>query len=233
MIIQMEKFKNASQKLYAKRPLFFNIGLVIALTLCFVAFEHKVYISESDRIPLEPEQGTIFVYDPVSTVQKPKPKPQIDLPPKKNKVFEITDEKKEVAEKNKQEVDLDWLDEAMDDAGPGVETVVIDNSIYDGFSIQSGPEFEGGTDALYKYISENIEYPRREQRMGIDGRVYLQFVIEKDGSLTDIQVIKGISEGLDKEAIRVLKSAPNWIPGKNRGQAVRVRMTIPINFQLQ
>ncbi len=227
----MEKFKNASQKLYAKRPLFFNLGLFIAIGLCFIAFEHKVYIKDSDRIPLDPSNESIFVLEDIKpTIQKPKPKPQI--PTSKNAVVNITDEPKvlEKAAEPTPVIDLAGLDDLIAGDEPEVEAVE-DPTIH--LHVDRSPEFAGGLDAFYKYVSNNIKYPRKEQRMNIDGRVYLQFVIERDGSLTDIQVLKGVSEGLDKEAIRVLRATPNWIPGSNRGQPVRVRMTIPIYFQLQ
>jgi len=226
----MEKFKNASQKLYAKRPLFFNIGLFVAISLCFIAFEHKVHINGDDVIPLDPFEDTFIVEDIKPTVHKPKPRPQ--LPNKKATVINITDEPRveQSPEKEETKLELDDLDDLLDGDAPSIE-IVEDPTIH--IHVEKSPQFKGGIDAFYKFVADNLEYPRKEQRMGIDGRVYLQFVIERDGSLTDIKVLKGVSEGLDAEAKRVLEAAPSWIPGSNRGQAVRVRMTLPIVFQLQ
>jgi protein TonB len=82
------------------------------------------------------------------------------------------------------------------------------------------------------YVSENLKYPVKASRMDIQGRVFVQFVVEKDGSLTDIQVVKGIGAGCDEEAVRVIKNAPRWEPGKQRGRPVRVKMILPIVFKL-
>jgi protein TonB len=86
---------------------------------------------------------------------------------------------------------------------------------------------------FYKYVSKNIEYPKQARRMGIEGKVFVQFVVDKDGSLSDVKVIKGIGAGCDEEAIRVLKESPKWTPGKQRGRPVRVRMSLPIFFKIQ
>ena len=100
--------------------------------------------------------------------------------------------------------------------------------------VEKMPEFPGGQQALFKYLSENVKYPVIAQENGIQGRSICQFTVEKDGSITDIQVIRSSGdETLDKEAKRVIKSMPRWTPGKQRGKAVRVSYTIPINFRLQ
>jgi TonB family protein len=100
--------------------------------------------------------------------------------------------------------------------------------------VESMPEFPGGQQAMMRYIGENIQYPVIAQENGIQGRVICQFVIEKDGKVTDIQVVRSSGDAsLDKEAIRVINSMPKWTPGKQRGKTVRVKYTIPVNFRLQ
>ncbi|NJN26494.1 MAG: energy transducer TonB [Cyclobacteriaceae bacterium] len=94
------------------------------------------------------------------------------------------------------------------------------------------PEPIGGLDAFYAYLRKNLKYPDQAARMGIEGRVFLNFVVERDGSLTDIVVMKGIGAGCDEEAIRVIQNAPKWKPGKQRDVAVRVRFVFPIVFKL-
>ncbi|MEO1655352.1 MAG: energy transducer TonB, partial [Bacteroidota bacterium] len=94
------------------------------------------------------------------------------------------------------------------------------------------PEPKGGMAAFYKYLGKKIKYPKLARRMQIEGRVFVQFVVDKDGSLTDIKVLKGIGGGCDEEAIRVLKEAPKWEAGRQRGKPVRVRMSVPIFFRL-
>ena len=91
----------------------------------------------------------------------------------------------------------------------------------------------GGYINFYRYINQNLKYPARARRMGIEGKVYLQFIVEKDGSLIDIKVVRGLGSGCDKEAIRLLKRAPKWIPAKYRGKLVRVQRYVPIRFLLR
>ena len=95
------------------------------------------------------------------------------------------------------------------------------------------PEFPGGQQAMMKFISENLKYPVAAQENGIQGRVICQFVINRDGSVVDVIVVRSAGDQyLDNEAIRVIKSMPKWIPGKQKGKPVRVKYTIPINFHL-
>ena len=100
--------------------------------------------------------------------------------------------------------------------------------------VESMPEFPGGQQALFKYLSENVKYPVIAQENGIQGRVICQFVVNKDGSIVDVEVVRsGGDPSLDKEAVRVIKSMPKWKPGKQRGKPVRVKYTVPVNFKLQ
>lgn len=99
--------------------------------------------------------------------------------------------------------------------------------------VEQMPTFPGGTGALMQYLSSNIRYPAVAEENGVQGRVILQFVVEKDGSITDVKVLKSVDPSLDKEAIRVTKSMPKWIPGKQNGSAVRVKYTLPVVFRLQ
>jgi protein TonB len=99
--------------------------------------------------------------------------------------------------------------------------------------VEQMPEFPGGQAALLKWISDNIKYPAIAEENGIQGRVVCTFVVERDGSVTDVQVARSIDPSLDKEAVRVLKKMPKWIPGKQNGSAVRVKYTVPVTFRLQ
>ncbi|MGQ7855405.1 energy transducer TonB [Pedobacter sp. WC2501] len=94
------------------------------------------------------------------------------------------------------------------------------------------PEFTGGAKAWSKYMERNLRYPSRAQDEGAAGKVFVSFVVEKDGSITDVSVIKGIGFGCDEEAIKVIKKSPLWKPGKNKGIPVRVRYNMAINFQI-
>lgn len=95
------------------------------------------------------------------------------------------------------------------------------------------PSFPGGQSALFEYLSKNIKYPVVAEENGVQGRVIVTFVVERNGSITDVQVAKSVDPSLDKEAVRVVKSMPHWIPGKQNGSAVRVKFTVPVTFRLQ
>lgn len=99
--------------------------------------------------------------------------------------------------------------------------------------VEQMPTFPGGNEALFAFLSKNIRYPAVAEENGVQGRVIVTFVVERDGSITDVKVIKSVDPSLDKEAMRLVKSMPNWIPGKQNGQAVRVKFTLPVTFQLQ
>lgn len=99
--------------------------------------------------------------------------------------------------------------------------------------VEQMPTFPGGQAELMSYLGKNIKYPTIAQENGTQGRVIIQFVVERDGSITDVHVARGVDPYLDKEAVRVVKSMPKWIPGKQNGKAVRVKFTVPVMFRLQ
>ena len=99
--------------------------------------------------------------------------------------------------------------------------------------VEQMPSFPGGTGALMQYLSKNIKYPPVAEEMGIQGRVICTFVVERDGSVSDIRIARSVDPSLDKEAIRVVSGMPKWIPGRQNGQSVRVKYTLPVTFRLQ
>ncbi|QNN43673.1 energy transducer TonB [Pedobacter roseus] len=107
-----------------------------------------------------------------------------------------------------------------------------DTNIYINGGVDEYPEFTGGAKAWSKYMERNLRYPSRAQEEGAVGKVFVSFVVEKDGSITDVSVIKGIGFGCDEEAMKVIKKSPLWKPGKNKGTPVRVRYNMAINFQI-
>ena len=109
----------------------------------------------------------------------------------------------------------------------------VEEVTYDLAAVQEQPEFQGGMAQMYGYLKKNIKYPDMEFDAGIQGKVYVEFVVEKDGSVEDVSVRRGVSPGLDKEALRAVRSMPKWSPGKMNGKAVKVRFTIPVDFKLQ
>ena len=107
----------------------------------------------------------------------------------------------------------------------------VENKVFD--VVEQMPSFPGGPSALMKYLSENVKYPVVAQENGVQGRVVVSFVVEKDGHITDVKVVRSVDPTLDKEAARVVKSMPSWIPGKQNGSAVRVKYNVPVSFKLQ
>ena len=106
-----------------------------------------------------------------------------------------------------------------------------ENKVFD--VVEQMPSFPGGQAALMQYLSSHVKYPAVAEENGIQGRVTVQFVVEKDGSVTDVKTMKSVDPSLDKEAERVVKSMPKWIPGKQNGSAVRVKYFVPVVFRLQ
>lgn len=107
----------------------------------------------------------------------------------------------------------------------------VREEVYSAVEVQ--PKFPGGDAALMMWLSKNINYPVRAQENGVEGRVIVNFVVEKDGSISGVKVAKGVDKDLDQEAVRVVKKMPKWQPGKNGGQAVRTQYTLPVRFKLE
>ncbi|MFT6035099.1 MAG: protein TonB [Marivirga sp.] len=226
----MELKKNPKADINKKSTLFLNIGLVVSLSLTFFAFEYKFY-DEGPAMDLgQVEDNMEEIMDIPPTQQPPPPPPKIQLP----EIVEIPDEE-EIEEEIELDLDLDMsedteIQDIIFDDDPGEEEV---DQIFTIVEQQAQPK--GGIQAFYDYVGKQLsdKYPRQAQRMGIEGVVYVQFVIEKDGSLTDVQAVKGIGGGCDEVAAEVVKNAPAWLPGKQRGVAVRSQRVIPIRFVLQ
>ena len=111
------------------------------------------------------------------------------------------------------------------------QTEVEDDAIF--VVVENNPEFPGGSDSLYAYIARNIRYPEAAKKEKIEGRVFVTFVIEKDGQVSSAKILRDIGGGCGEEAIRVVKSMPKWKPGTQNGQPVRVQFNLPVSFQLQ
>jgi protein TonB len=131
------------------------------------------------------------------------------------------------------DITFDPEDLAEDDLGP-IDDIKDEEPeiIWEGI-IESMPKPINGYKAFYTFIGKNLKYPKQAQRMGIEGKVFIQFVINKKGEITDVKVLKGIGAGCDAEAERVMNLAPKWNPGKQRGKPVHVRMVLPLTFRLK
>ncbi|MEQ8423644.1 MAG: TonB family protein, partial [Cyclobacteriaceae bacterium] len=161
------------------------------------------------------------------TEQPPPPPPQIQQP----QIIEVPDE-----EEIEEEIQVKFDVEVTEDTK--VQQIVIQaeepkEEVEEIFTIVEDPASpNGGMTAFYKYVGDKIKYPPQARRMGVEGRVFVEFVIDKDGSITDVRAVKGIGAGCDEEAVRILQAAPKWKPGKQRGKPVKQRMVLPITFKL-
>lgn len=126
------------------------------------------------------------------------------------------------------------ISETPPEVAPPAETKIaeIEDDNKEFLSVEVSPSFVGGVSEMYKFLGKTLKYPSAAQRQNVEGRVYMSFVVEKDGSITDVHVMKGIGFGCDEEATRAVKLMPKWISGKQNGRNVRVRFTIPVAFKL-
>lgn len=214
-------------------PLFFLIGLSISLLLITIAFNWKSYDDMGIVNLGEVEKDFDDILDVPISEQAPPPPPEKQLD-----VFQL----KEVDDEQIiEDIDLDLDIEMTEDQA--IEDVVYDDApvvemeeekaeeIFQVVETQPSPE--GGLASFYGYVADHMEYPELAKRLNVSGVVFVRFVVEKDGSITDVNVVKGIGAGCDEEAARVVSSAPAWNPGKQRGKPVRVYMTVPIRFILK
>ena len=222
----MEPKKNPKMDLSKQSGMFLNIGMATSLFIVILAFEWKTFddIGLVDLGSVDDDFEEILDIPP--TEQLPPPPPKVKVP----EIVEIPDEQ-EIEEEIEIDLDVQVEDEAEIDVivlADAPEDEEIDEIV--DFPEESA-SFPGGITAFYGYLKKTLKYPRQAQRMGIEGRVFVQFVVERDGSLTDIHVVKGIGAGCDEEAVRVLKNSPKWKPGKQRGKPVRQKMIQNILFK--
>lgn len=225
----MEKRKTEKSDLENKRTLFLEIGFVLALAVVFVSMEWKSYDKVEYTLAERQVEDIPEEIIPI-TEQKLKPPPP---PPQQVTIINVV--KDDVVVEDEIELDVDMDDNTeMEEYVPVAqeeEEVVEEQQIF--LVVEEMPSYPGGEQEMYRFISQNIEYPRMAKESGISGRVFVTFVVERDGSVTDVQVLRGIGGGCDEEAIRVIKSMPKWKAGKQRGKAVRVQYRMPIKFTLQ
>ena len=224
----MEMKKNPEKDVHRKRPLFFGIALIVTMALVLSAFNFKTSVG-SDFSDMQVE---MFVEDEIipPTVQPPEevPKPE----PVSNPIFKEVKDHEEVPE-----VELN-MDFALEEEIPEVEYVeeeqdeVVEDILMNELLEKKAEYRKGGLKGFYRFVRKKLKYPSQARRQGLQGKVIVAFVIDKDGSLSDISVLKGIGAGCDEEAVRVLTLSPKWKPAKQRGRPVKVKMIIPIHFKL-
>lgn len=225
----MTHFKNTNKKLEKLRGIFFQVGLIVAGGLTLVAFEWQTsYIIEipEGRVP---DIEVIDELPPITYSSEPeKPKVKIIETKFNPDKIEIIDDKVNVTEPTDLTPKNPELPFVPDFTEP---TEPVEQKIFT--IVEKMPEFEGGDRARLKYLRDNLKYPSIDKAAGIEGTVYLRFLVNKKGKIKDIEILRGVSETIDKEAIRVVKNMPNWKPGEQRGKPVNVSYNFNIKFELR
>ncbi|MBS1555400.1 MAG: energy transducer TonB [Bacteroidetes bacterium] len=223
----MEAKKTEKADLTKKSGLFFSIGLVFTLLIAERAFDHKTYDEQVDLLAGKSTNTFEEMIEVPPTEQPPPPAPVIQQP----QIVEVPDE-----QEIKEDLNIKFDVEVTEDTKVEAVQVVAEEpkeEVDEIFTVvEETATPKGGMAAFYKYVGEKIKYPAQARRMGVEGKVFVQFVIGKDGSISDVKVIKGIGAGCDEEAIRIVQSSPAWNPGKQRGKPVKQRYTLPIQFKL-
>ena len=228
----MEIKKTPKADLENKKSTWLLVGYVIVLAVMFVAFEwtkRDIKIDTSQAITdLVFEEEIIPITEQPEQVAPPPPEA-----PSIAETLTIVDDDADVeettiatSEETNQAVEIKYVPVAVEEEEPEEQTIFE--------VVEQMPEFpNGGMAGLMQYLSKNIKYPTIAQENGTQGRVTVQFVVNRDGSIVDAKVLRGVDPYLDKEAIRVISSMPKWKPGMQRGKAVRVKYTVPVMFRLQ
>jgi protein TonB len=230
----MEIKKSPKANLENKKTLFREIGLIAALALVLLVFEWSTTDKEVSSLAANTTVITDEEQAPITQETPPPPPEQIKEP--------VMTEELQIVE-NDVKVETDFIstddsDQKIEikpyvEAKPVEEEVEVEEEIP--FAIvEDKPTFQGkDANEFTKWVYNNIEYPEIAKENGIQGRVTVQFTIDKDGSVKDVKVLRGVDSSLDKEAVRVIQKSPKWSPGKQRNKPVKVKYTFPIIFQLR
>ena len=224
----MEVKKSPKADLERGKTLGILMGMVVGLAVLFVGFEwgtRDIEIVKNEGVADIIAEEEIEITRPEDT-----PPP----PPAAVEQLNIVDDDVELDQ-------VDIISSEDDQSSAQVEAYVApavveeeEESAQQIFTVvETMPEFPGGQGALLQFLAKSIKYPVIAQENGIQGRVTCSFVVNKDGSIVDAEVIRGVDPSLDKEAIRVINTMPKWSPGKQRGKPVRVKYTVPVTFRLQ
>ena len=228
----MEIKKTPKADLENKRDLFILLGLVISLGIVLMAFSLNNKVKSANSLGDLSTQAIEDEVIPVTRAEEVKPPPP-PPPPKVIEVLTIVDDNTDIKDDFELE-SSEANDATIIDAVPVINTEENSSEAEEVFVVvEDMPMFPGGEQALRKWIPDHIKYPVIAAENGIQGKVYVQFVVDKDGSVTNAKIARGVDPSLDQEALRVVNSLPKWKPGMQRGKPVRVSFTVPINFQLQ
>ena len=231
----MEVKKSPKASLENKKFLFTEIGLVVALGILYGAFEWST--KEAD-VAMLADNTQVQIEDEMIAIQNETPPP----PPEAPKIPILSDQIDIIDDNIK--LDDDLFINLEDDANLGVEIMdykevevveeVVEEEAIPFQLVEEKPSFNGGdANEFSKWVNSKLVYPEIAKENGVQGRVTLSFTVEKDGSVTNVRVLRGVDPSLDEEAIRVVKSSPKWKPGKQRDRAVKVTYTFPVIFQLR
>ena len=229
----MEIKKSEKANLENKKLLFVEVGLVISLAITLFAFEWTS--TETEVAVLEDTQELVLEEEIIPITQEaPPPPPAAPKIPVLSDQIDIVDDEIEV--------DDDLFMNLEDDSSLGVEIMdyveveeeVVEEEAIPFQLVEEKPSFQGGdANQFSKWVNSRLVYPEIAKENGVQGRVTLQFTVEKDGTVTKVKVLRGVDPSLDKEAVRVVSMSPKWSPGKQRDRAVPVTYTFPVIFQLR
>ncbi len=227
----MQVKKSPKADLENKKTVFMQIGLVVVLSLVLIAFEWTTTDVNVDYSLMEQDVEVEEEIIPITRQEEVKPPPP-PPPPAVADILNIVEDDVELDD------ELEIMDTEMDqNAMVDFSNMVMEEETRDAGEIfmivEEMPEFPGGQEALQRYLASSVRYPVIAQENGIQGRVYIQFVINQTGEVTNATILRGVDPSLDREALRVVQAMPKWKPGKQRNRAVRVSYTVPINFVLQ
>ena len=230
----MEVKKSPKASLENKRLLFTEIGLVIALLIVYLGFN---WSSKDATVAVLEDTTQVIVEEEMVAIQNELPPPPPEAPsiPVLSDQIDIVDDDIKLdddlfmnLEENNQAVEIQEYKEAV------VEEEEVEEEAIPFQLVGQKPSFNGGdANEFSKWVNSRLVYPEIAKENGVQGRVTLQFTVEADGRVTNVKVLRGVDESLDKEAVRVVSSSPKWKPGKQRDRAVKVTYTFPVIFQLR
>ena len=229
----MEIKKSDKANLENKKLLFTELGLIVSLAITFGAFE---YTSKETKVSTLEDTAEVVLEEEIIPITQETPPP----PPAAPKIPILSDQIDIVDDEI--ELDDDMFMNLEDDASLGVEIMdyveveeeVVEEEAIPFQLVEEKPSFQGGdANQFSKWVNQRLVYPEIAKENGVQGRVTLQFTVEKDGSVTKVKVLRGVDPSLDKEAVRVVSQSPKWKPGKQRDRAVPVTYTVPVIFQLR
>ncbi len=229
----MELKKSEKADLESKRGIFLQIGLIFAMAVIFVAFEWKSY-DKLDVSTFGKQKVVTEVEEMVQITQQNTPPPP-PPPPAPSLTLNIVDNTAEINDVISIDAEADQNTQVEEYKAPPAfrqaeEKEVEEQQIF--MVVENAPAFPGGDAARMKFLQDNIKYPQMARESGIQGTVYVTFVVERSGAVSDVKILRGIGGGCDEEAVRVVQNMPKWEPGKQRGKPVRVQFNMPIKFTL-